>query len=139
LRSVDGRLTADGVAVAGGGPEASAIFAVTEWGHGVITVAAEDGRLWTVPDRRRVRAEAERVGGWVVQESFRWPRHDDGTWSIRPLGTGRWLHVDVAGGLSAEQVELADATRFRLTVISDGRAEVAQAAAWADTVIMTAG
>lgn len=139
LRSVDGRLTADGVAVAGGGPEASAIFAVTEWGHGVITVAAEDGRLWTVPDRRRVRAEAERVGGWVVQESFRWHRHDDGTWSIRHLGTGRWLHVDVAGGLSAEQVELADATRFRLTVISDGRAEVAQAAAWADTVIMTAG
>ncbi len=139
LRSVRGRLTVDGLTVAGGGPEPDAIFAVTDWGHGLITVAAADGKLWTVPDGRWVRAEADRVGGWVVQESFRLHRHDDGTWSLRHQGTGKWLRVDVAGGLSAEGRDLVDATRFLITVISDGRAEAAAAADWADTVIMTAG
>lgn len=139
LRNRDGRLTADGLTAPDGTPEPAAVFAITDWGHGVITVAAGDGRLWTVAGGRWVRAEADRVGGWVVQESFRLHRHDDGTWSIRHLGTGKWLRVDVAGGLSAEHLELADATRFRLGVVADGRAEAAAAAAWAETVIVTAG
>jgi beta-glucosidase len=139
LRNIGGRLSADGLPVAGGEPEPDAIFAVTDWGHGLVTIAAADGKLWTVPHGRWVRAEADRVGGWVVQESFRLHRHDDGTWSIRHQGTGKWLRVDVAGGLSAECRDLADATRFMITVITDGRAEVAAAADWADTVIMTAG
>ncbi|WP_152364352.1 glycoside hydrolase family 3 C-terminal domain-containing protein [Microlunatus speluncae] len=139
LRNVAGRLTADGLLASGGRPEPAAIFAVTDWGHGLLTLTADDGRLWTIPDGRWVRAEADRVGGWVVQESFRLHRHDDGSWSLRHQGTGKWLRVDVAGGLSAECRDLADATRFLITVISDGRAEVAAAAAWADTVIMTAG
>lgn len=139
LRNVDGRLLADGITAADGSPEPAAVFAITDWGHGVITIAADDGRLWTVPKGRWVRAEADRVGGWVVQESFRLHRHDDGTWSVLHLGSGKWLRVDVAGGLSAEPRDLADATRFRLGVVSDGRAEAAAAAAWADTVIVTAG
>ncbi len=139
LRSVRGRLAADGLPAAGGGPEPDAIFAVTDWAHGLVTVVAADGKLWTVPDGRWVRAEADRVGGWVVQESFRLHRHDDGSWSIRHQGSGKWLRVDVAGGLSVESRDLADATRFLISVISDGRAEVAAATGWADTVIMTAG
>ncbi|GAB3763633.1 beta-glucosidase family protein [Microlunatus parietis] len=139
LRNRDGRLVADGLTSEDGTPEPAAVFAITDWGHGVITFTADDGRLWTVPKGRWVRAEAERVGGWVVQESFRLHRHGDGTWSIRHLGTGKWLRVDVAGGLSAEHLDLADATRFRLEVIVDGRAEVTAAAAWAETVIVTAG
>lgn len=139
LRNVGSRLSADGLPDTAGRPEPDAIFAVTDWGHGLLTIAAADGKLWTVPDGRWVRAAADRVGGWVVQESFRLHRHEDGTWSIRHQGTGKWLRVDVAGGLSAECRDLEDATRFMITVVTDGGGEVAAAAVWADTVIMTAG
>ena len=55
-----GLLTAEG-AIIDGVPEPDSVFTVTDWGHGVCTIAAAGGRLWSVPDGRWVRAEAERV------------------------------------------------------------------------------
>ena len=51
---------------------------VTDWGEGVLTLrAAAAGLLWT-GDGWILRADAPSVHGWVVQETFRAHRHDDG-------------------------------------------------------------
>ena len=60
-----------------------------------------------------MRADADRVGGWVVQESFRRHVHSDGTWSLLHLGSGRWVRVMRDSGLlAAEAVTLEAAERF---------------------------
>lgn len=134
LRAVDGRITADG-----DGVEDACAFTCTDWGESVSTLAAADGRLWTVPDGRWVEASAERVDGWEVQESFRLHRRDDGTWSIQHLGTRKWLRVDVAGGLSAATSGPERATRFVRSILRDGLVAAREAAEWADTVVVTVG
>ncbi len=129
----DGTLAADAVEVVA--------HDVTDWGDGLLTLrdVASD-RLWSGAGWV-VRADATRVGGWVAQESFRAHRHDDGTWSLRHVGSGRWLRVqhDEAGTLVAEAPDAAQAERFAVRVLRSGTTEVARAAAAADVVVVTAG
>jgi beta-glucosidase len=47
------------------------MFTLTDWGGGVLTLRAADGRYLSVADDGYVRASAEQPGGWVVQETFR--------------------------------------------------------------------
>ncbi|WP_210414907.1 beta-glucosidase family protein [Microlunatus elymi] len=138
LRTNGGVITADGVMI-GGSPESAAVVAITDWGHGICTITADTGKLWTVSDGRWVRADADRVGGWEVQQSFRLHRRLDGSCSIQHLGTRKWLRVDAAGALCVEVGRAEEATRFRTMIISDGCAAAADAADWADTVIVTVG
>ncbi|MFG2789474.1 glycoside hydrolase family 3 C-terminal domain-containing protein [Streptomyces sp. NPDC048419] len=109
-------------------------FALTDWGEGVLTLRAPDGRYLSVAEDGRVRASADQPGGWVVQETFRLEPHDGGH-LLRHLGTGR--HVCVA----ADGVKVADADPevFGLVVTERGEDAVARAAAQADVVLVVAG
>lgn len=132
---------ADGTLVADGASADAAPVDVVDWGEGLLTLrdVATD-RLWN-GGGWVVRADATRVGGWVVQESFRAHRHDDGTWSVQHVASGRWLRVqhDEAGTLVAEAHDATTAERFAVRLLRTGEAEVARAAADADVVVVTAG
>ncbi|MDM8086349.1 glycoside hydrolase family 3 C-terminal domain-containing protein [Cellulomonas cellasea] len=132
---VDGVLLADGPDA---GPEAQ--IDVTAWGEGIVTLrSVATGLLWSGVGWV-IRADAERVGGWVAQESFRLHRHDDGAWSLRHLGSGRWLRVQHGQGLlAADAAELADAERFTLRTVRHGHTHVAEVSAAADVVLVAVG
>lgn len=139
VRQVDAAtpLTADALAATDPG----AAFDVTSWGEGLVTLrGVRSGLLWS-GGGWVVRADAERVGGWVAQETFRLHRHADGTWSVQHVGSGRWVRVqhDATGTLVAEAHDAADAERFTLRTLRSGHAEVAEAAAAADVVVVAVG
>lgn len=138
VRQVDAAtpLTADGPTA---GDDAQ--FDVTAWGEGLVTLrAVGTGLLWSGA-AGLVRAAATRVGGWVVQESFRVHQHPDATWSLQHVGSGRWVRVqhDATGTLIAEAPDAASAERFTARTLRSGHAEVAAAAAAADVVVVAVG
>jgi beta-glucosidase len=126
------------VSASDAGPESH--LDVTDWGDGLLTFGAvASGRLLTGADWI-LRADADRVGGWVVQESFRRHHHDDGTWSLHHVASGRWLRVQRGSGLLvADATRLADAERFTWRTVVSGHAEVARAASGASVVLVAAG
>ncbi|WP_309094342.1 glycoside hydrolase family 3 C-terminal domain-containing protein [Streptomyces sp.] len=109
-------------------------LALVDWGGGVLTLRAPDGRYLSVAEDGYVRAAADQPGGWVVQETFSLEPHGNGH-LLRHLGTGR--HVCV----SAEGVKVADEDPavFELVVAERGEEAVARAAARADVVVVVAG
>lgn len=133
----DGTLVADADA-AGTGDVA---HDVTDWGDGLVTIRDVTRDLLWSGAAEVLRADAARVGGWVAQEPFLRHRHDDGTWSLRHAGSGRWVRVqhDEQGTLVADARDAADAERFHVQVLRDGGQEVARVAAAADVVVVTAG
>ncbi|WP_402466522.1 beta-glucosidase family protein [Isoptericola aurantiacus] len=113
---------------------------VTDWGDGLLTVRSQrsggllTGAAWLL------RADAGRVGGWEVQESFRRHVHPDGTWSLLHLGSGRWVRTQRGTGvLCAEGRTLDDAERFAVRLLGSGAANVAEAAARCDAVVVAVG
>ncbi|WP_251150259.1 glycoside hydrolase family 3 protein [Cellulosimicrobium sp. Marseille-Q4280] len=119
---------------------ASAHLDVTDWGDGVLTLrSVATGRLlsgasWIVS------ADADRVGGWVVQESFRRHLHGDGTWSLQHVASGRWLRVQHGSGLLVAEASGPDgAERFVWRTVRAGHEAVAQAACDADAVLVVVG
>ncbi|MFF0007129.1 glycoside hydrolase family 3 C-terminal domain-containing protein [Streptomyces tibetensis] len=109
-------------------------LALVDWGEGVLTLRAPDGRYLSVAEDGCLRASADQPGGWVVQETFRLEPHGDGH-LLKHLGTGR--HVCV----SADGVKVADTDPevFELVVAERGEEAVARAAAAADVVMVVAG
>ncbi|MER6627723.1 glycoside hydrolase family 3 C-terminal domain-containing protein [Streptomyces sp. NPDC000987] len=115
-------------------------LALVDWGEGVLTLRAPDGRYLSVADDGYLRASADQPGGWVVQETFRLEPHGSGH-LLRHIGTGR--HVSVA----ADGVKVADADQenpelpevFEPVVVERGEDAVAAAAARADVVVVVAG
>jgi beta-glucosidase len=108
-------------------------LSLIDWGDGVLTLRAPDGRYLSVADDGRVRASADRPGGWVVQETFTLEPHGEGH-LLRHRGTGN--HVAVAAG-GLEVAEEGDV--FFLETLERGQDAVAAAAADADVVIVVAG
>ncbi|MFD8554148.1 glycoside hydrolase family 3 C-terminal domain-containing protein [Streptomyces fradiae] len=113
------------------------VFALTDWGGGVLTLRAPDGRYLSVADDGRVRASADRPGGWVVRETFRLEPHGDGH-LLRHLGTGGHLCVAADGAKVAADGGPAPAV-LTVETVRRGTDEVAAAAASADTVVVVAG
>ncbi|WSQ12131.1 glycoside hydrolase family 3 C-terminal domain-containing protein [Streptomyces sp. NBC_01231] len=123
-------------------------FALVDWGEGVLTLRAPDGRYVSVAEDGRLRASADQPGGWIVQETFRWePRgerqsepqepqepHGNGH-LLRHIGTGR--HVSVA----ADGVRVADGNpeTFEVIVVERGEDAVTRVTAEADVVVVVAG
>ncbi|WP_395243941.1 glycoside hydrolase family 3 C-terminal domain-containing protein [Agromyces sp. MMS24-K17] len=128
------------VEASGDGEASDARFDVTDWGDGILTLRSHaSGRLLT-GGAWPMRADATRVGGWVVQESFLRHEHADGTWSLLHRGSGRWVRVvRDAGLLVADAVTVAEAERFEARIVRRGLAAVADAAAAADAVIVAVG
>lgn len=136
------RSDATGAEVAATAQTASdeALFDLTDWGDGILTLRSRaSGRLLTAGSWP-MRADADRVGGWVVQESFRRHVHADGTWSLLHLGSGRWVRVSrEVGILLAEGVTIDQAERFAVRTMRSGAAAVADAAASADLAVVVVG
>ncbi|MFJ3161065.1 glycoside hydrolase family 3 C-terminal domain-containing protein [Streptomyces kanasensis] len=112
-------------------------FALTDWGGGVLTLRAPDGRHLSVADDRWVRASADQPGGWVVQETFRLEPHGDGH-LLRHIGTGGHVHV-AADGVKVAAADEEPPTPFTVETVRRGVDEVTAAAADADVVIVVAG
>ncbi|MDT0341097.1 glycoside hydrolase family 3 C-terminal domain-containing protein [Streptomyces litchfieldiae] len=116
------------------GPEAEATtFALIDWGDGVLTLRAPDGRYLSVADDGLVRASADQPGGWVVQETFALEPHGGGH-LLRHRGTGNHVSVAADGLKVAEEGDV-----FFLETVERGQDAVAAAAAGADVVIVVAG
>ncbi len=128
-------------------------LALIDWGEGVLTLRAPDGRYLSVAEDGFVRASADQPGGWVVQETFRLePRafregghgkgHGNGHRNghrnghlLRHVGTGRYVSV------TADGVKVADENPavLELEITERGESAVARAAASADVVLVVAG
>ncbi|MFD0006132.1 glycoside hydrolase family 3 C-terminal domain-containing protein [Streptomyces sp. NPDC127178] len=109
-------------------------LALVDWGEGVLTLRAPDGRYLSVAGDGCLRASADQPGGWVVQETFRLEPHENGH-LLRHLGTGH--HVSVA----ADGVRVAEANpeAFELVVVESGEEAVALVTSRADVVLVVAG
>ncbi|MBC9723619.1 glycoside hydrolase family 3 C-terminal domain-containing protein [Streptomyces sp. TRM68367] len=113
-------------------------LALADWGDGVLTLRAPDGRYLSVADDGYVRAAADQPGGWIVQETFRLDPHENGH-LLRHVGTGRHVTVAAGGVKVADDVSREDPEVFELVVTERGENAVARAAAQADTVLVVAG
>lgn len=111
-------------------------LALVEWGAGVLTLRAPDGRYLSVAEDGFLRASADQPGGWIVQETFRLEPHANGH-LLRHLGTDRPVCV------AAEGVRVAaDGTEgevFEVVVAERGEDAVARVTAQADVVVVVAG
>ncbi|WP_033321150.1 glycoside hydrolase family 3 C-terminal domain-containing protein [Streptomyces yerevanensis] len=115
-------------------------LALIDWGEGILTLRAPDGRYLSVADDGYVRASAEQPGGWVVQETFRLEPHDSHANGhlLKHLGTGRYASV-AADGVKVAADDARDAEIFELIVTERGEDAVTRAAATADVVLVVAG
>ncbi|MFJ4619284.1 glycoside hydrolase family 3 C-terminal domain-containing protein [Streptomyces sp. NPDC088812] len=109
-------------------------LALADWGEGVLTLRAPDGRYLSVADDGFLRASADQPGGWVVQETFRLEAHGNGH-LLRHLGTGRHVCVTAEGVKVAEE----DPEVFEIVVVESGEDAVTRVAAEADVVVVVAG
>lgn len=116
-------------------------LALVEWGEGLLTLRAPDGRYLSVAEDGRLRASADQPGGWIVQETFRLEPHGNGHLLLH-VGTGRHVRVAADGvrvaGAGGETAE-ADPEVFELVLVQRGEDAVARAAAAADVVVVVAG
>ncbi|OMI86556.1 sugar hydrolase [Streptomyces sp. M1013] len=111
-------------------------LALVDWGEGVLTLRAPDGRYLSVAEDGFVRASADQPGGWVVQETFRLEPHASGH-LLRHTGTGRLVQVAADGVKVA--ADDADAAVFETVFAERGEDAVTRAAAGADVVVVVAG
>ena len=109
-------------------------LALAEWGEGVLTLRAPDGRYLSVADDGYLRASADQPGGWFVQETFRLEPHGVGH-LLRHIATGH--PVSVADGTL--RVAAGDGEVFEVVVVERGEDAVRRAAASADAVVVVAG
>ncbi|MFI7278241.1 glycoside hydrolase family 3 C-terminal domain-containing protein [Streptomyces sp. NPDC049879] len=120
-----------------GPAEAASDLAMTDWGGGVLTLRAPDGRYLSVAEDGLLRASADRPDGWVVRETFALDPAAAGGHVLRHLATGRPLLAG-PGGL-ATAPEGADGTVWDVRRTRDGRDDVAAAASAADAVVVVLG
>ncbi|WP_328535707.1 glycoside hydrolase family 3 C-terminal domain-containing protein [Streptomyces sp. NBC_00344] len=108
-------------------------LALVDWGGGVLTLRAADGRCLSVADDGFVRASADQPGGWIVQETFTLEEHGGGH-LLKHTGTGRYVSVATGAARVAD-----DGDVFGIETVESGTDAVARAAADADVVIVVAG
>ncbi|GAX51519.1 glycoside hydrolase family 3 C-terminal domain-containing protein [Streptomyces olivochromogenes] len=116
-------------------------LALIDWGEGLLTLRAPDGRYLSVAEDGYLRASADQPGGWVVQETFRLEPAGSRSGShgsghlLRHVGTGG--HISVA----ADGVKVADESPeiFELEFTERGEDAVARVAEAADVVVVVAG
>ncbi|MEW2403865.1 glycoside hydrolase family 3 C-terminal domain-containing protein [Streptomyces sp. NPDC046862] len=112
-------------------------LALVDWGDGVLTLRAPDGRYLSVADDGYLRASADQPGGWVVQETFRLERHEsheDGH-LLKHMGTGMYVSVAADGVKVANE----NAEILTLVVTERGDESVTRIASEADAVLVVAG
>jgi beta-glucosidase len=128
-----GRTDLPPLTCSGASPDEATELAMADWGHGVLTLRAPDGRYLSVAEDGLLRASADQPGGWVVQETFRLRKHGAGH-LLEHIGTGRYVSV-AADGLKVAGI----GDVFGVEVTERGEHAVAAAAAGADVVVVVAG
>ncbi|MGW2637872.1 glycoside hydrolase family 3 C-terminal domain-containing protein [Streptomyces sp. NPDC001348] len=115
-------------------------FALVDWGEGVLTLRAPDGRYLSVAEDGHLRASADRPGGWIVQETFRLEPHQNGH-LLRHIGTGRHVCVTADGVkvAAADGEGGQDGEVFEVVLAERGEDAVTRVAAEADVVVVVAG
>ncbi|NGO09476.1 carbohydrate-binding protein [Streptomyces sp. HC44] len=115
-------------------------LALIDWGEGILTLRAPDGRYLSVAEDGYVRASADQPGGWVVQETFRLEPHASHANGhlLKHVGTGRYVSV-AADGAKVAADDPRDAEVFEVIVTERGEDAVTRAAATADVVLVVAG
>lgn len=116
------------------------IFALKDWGNGEYTLRSARNAHFVSGEGGYLKASSDRVGGWVVQETFALHRSCDGSVALRHIATGKWLKVEEGTGSAAlitgsEQ----DAHRFVLRTIRSGGQAAHEAAAAADVAVVVVG
>ncbi|MCY0930709.1 glycoside hydrolase family 3 C-terminal domain-containing protein [Streptomyces sp. H27-H1] len=109
-------------------------LSLIDWGEGVLTLRAPDGRYLSVAEDGRVRASADQPGGWVVQETFRLERHENGH-LLRHIATGHLVSVAADGLKVAEE----NGEKFEVVVVESGEDAVHAVASQAGVVLVVAG
>ncbi len=132
--SESGVLTVDGSF-----PGAAGTFALKDWGGELTLRSTHSGAFITAPGDGYLSATAERVGGWVVQESFRTVVAADGTMALQHVGTGTWVRVETGTRSAALVPDAATADRFAVRTITSGHEAAAKAARQADTAFVVVG
>lgn len=124
-----------------GSPVAGASFEVIDHGLEVISLReVGTGRLIAPDGAGHLAARSKRIGGWIVQETFR--RCVDATGGVRlqHVGSGRWVRREHRSGrllLGGHGPE--NATRWQWQVMSSRRDQAVEAMAGADLVIVVGG
>ncbi len=116
------------------------MFQLKDWGAGECTLQSPATGKFVTGDGYYLSASADRVGGWVVQETFRLHRGADGTTAIQHIGTGKWVRIEAHTGsvaLSAATEDTAD--RFTLRTVRSGQQSAREAAAAADVAVVVVG
>lgn len=120
---------------------ADQLFELQDWGGGEVTLRARgNSRLLAAGNDGYLYPSATRVGGWIVQETFRLHRDSDGSVRLQHVGTGKWVHIEAHTGsalLVAGDIEVAD--RFTLRIQENGLEAVAAAAAQASVAVVVVG
>ncbi|RKN38756.1 glycoside hydrolase family 3 C-terminal domain-containing protein [Streptomyces hoynatensis] len=152
---LSGRTDLPALTLTGEEAEATGLHLI-DWGGGVLTLRAPDGRYLSAAGDGLVRASAEQPGGWVVQETFSLEPHGGGH-LLRHLGTGNhvWVAADglrvaappeeagpegeATAGAAGEPGAPQAGEVFFVETLERGAEAVARAAAEADVVVVVAG
>ncbi|KNC20286.1 hypothetical protein AC792_01700 [Arthrobacter sp. RIT-PI-e] len=115
-------------------------FVLEDWGGGEVTLrSASTGKFVTHTGDGYLRAAAERVGGWVVQETFRLDHAADGTVALHHVASGRWLRIETGTGSAALVPDAGTAERFVLRTLTSGHEAALRASRAAGTAVVVVG
>lgn len=119
----------------------AAAFDVLDLGDDVIALReTTTDLLVTVDDRGQLVATAARIGGWVVQETFRRLIAVDGTWQLQHLGSGRLIDLEQrTGALILRSARPDSGARFVARVHESAAAAFETAVEGAGTVVLAVG
>ena len=114
---------------------------VLELDDDVIALRETSTQRLVAPDERgRLAACADRIGGWVAQETFRRTREPGGTWRLQHLGSGRSVGVEHrSGALVLRDHRPGSAVPFTVAEHHSGREAFDAAARGAETVVLVLG
>lgn len=123
-----------------GSPGPAESLVLKNWGNGEYTLRSAVNGRFVSGESGYLRATSERVGGWVVQETFALHPSVDGSVALRHVGSGKWVRVEEGTG-SAVLVTGSepDADRFTLRTLRSGAEAARKAAASADVAVVVVG
>lgn len=116
-------------------------FAVLNLGEDVVALRETTTGLLVAPDDRgQLAASAARLGGWVVQETFRRVHVAEGLWQLQHVGSGRFVGVEQhTGALVLRSAVASGGARFEAAVQTDRTTQFAEATAGAEAVVLVIG
>lgn len=119
----------------------AAAFEVLDLGEDVIALRETTTELLVTTDARgQLVASGARIGGWVVQETFRRAVAVDGTWQLQHIGSGRFVGLEHhTGALVLRSALPSSGARFVARVHESAAAAFEGAADGADTVVLVVG